>query len=76
MEEGGPMLSGKVGIGGCQGCNKMVFERSDGTFGSIATVDAWGCKLEVNIVLLQELLEGVGTFIVESLELGFAAHCT
>ena len=54
----------------------MVFERSDGTFGSIAMVDAWGCKLEVNIVLLQELLGGVGTFIVESLELGFAAHCT
>ena len=57
-------------IGTAEATNEVVFEGVDGTFGGIAVVDVRGDKLKINLLLMHELLENVGLFIVEALEVG------
>jgi hypothetical protein len=48
----------------------MVLYGSDGSFGSIAAVEARRHKLVVNLFALHEVFEHIRTLVVESLELG------
>jgi hypothetical protein len=48
--------------------DEVVFERSDGTFGGIASVDAGGRKLKIDVFLEEELFSGDGTLVVKVLE--------
>ena len=43
----------------------MVFERSYGSFSGIATVSAWGNKLEVGVLLVEVVFKSLAAFIVK-----------
>jgi hypothetical protein len=49
----------------------VVFERSDVSFGSIASVGVWRSELVVHVDAGRELLEGGGCFIIGFFELWF-----
>ena len=61
-------MNGKVLVHTAQAGDEVILERADGAFGSIATMDVGWSKLEVNIFLNKEVLEGVGAFIVKTME--------
>jgi hypothetical protein len=69
-EETVPFGEGKSGIGGAEDRNEVVFERSDGSLGSIGTVFFGGNSLELNAVFLKGVFERLGTFIVENVKVG------
>ena len=48
----------------------MIFEDADGTFGGVATVGVRGNELEVNVVLAEGFLHGVGALVVKDVEGG------
>jgi hypothetical protein len=48
----------------------VVFTGVYGTFGGIASMNARWRKLEVNVFLSKELLQGFSAFIVEALKAG------
>ena len=50
--------------------NEVIFERADGAFGGVSTVDAGRRKLEVDVFRTEKLLQGLSAFIVEALEAG------
>jgi hypothetical protein len=57
----------KIFVNATQAGDEVIFERSNGTFGSVATMNArWG-KLEVNFFLAHELFEWFSAFVVEAL---------
>jgi len=72
-KEAVPQVEGEVGVSGTEAGDEMIFERADGAFGGIAAVEVRGDQLVVDLVFLEELLEGGGSLIVESLELGAEA---
>ena len=47
----------------------MIFKRSNGPFGCVASMDARRNKLIVHLLLLHEFLQGGRAFIVEALKL-------
>jgi hypothetical protein len=51
----------------------VVFEGPNGTFSSISAVDIGWRQLGINVVIRQVLEEGMGGFIVQTLELGLEA---
>ena len=48
----------------------MVLEGADSAFGGIAAVHTWWNKLEVDFLLVHKVLQELGAFVVEALELG------
>ena len=52
------------GVGAAEASDKMIFERSDGAFCGIATMDTWGNELEIDVFVAHVLLEDGGTFVV------------
>ena len=46
----------------------MVLESTDGPFGNVGTMLIGGYLLELNSVLLERLLEVIGTFVVKDVE--------
>jgi hypothetical protein len=68
-EETIPKMEGKVFIHAAEPGDKMIFEGTNSTFGSITAVDTRGCKLVVDALGPQKLFEGNRTFVVEALEL-------
>ena len=48
----------------------MIFECADRTFGGVAVVGVRGNKLEVNVVLAEGFLHGVGSLVVENVDSG------
>ena len=66
-------MKGEVFVGAAETSDEMVFERADGAFGGIATVEVWRGKLIVDGLCLEELLEGGGCFVVQLLKYGFEA---
>ena len=65
-----PFLVGKVGaVRGNIGA-RMIFECADCTFGSVAAVGVRGNNMEVNIILAEGFLHGVGALAVEDAESG------
>ena len=64
------LLGGKVGVARGESRSKMIFECADCTFGGVAAVGVQGNKLEVNVVLAEGFLNGVGALVVEDVESG------
>ena len=61
----------ELAVTGAETSNEMVLEGADRAFGSIAAVNVrWG-KLEVNVFFSEVVFQGLGSFIVKSLELWF-----
>ena len=48
----------------------MIFECADRTFGGVAVVGVRGDKLEINIVLAEGFMHGVGALVVDDVESG------
>jgi hypothetical protein len=51
-----PQVEGKELVHAAETRDEMVFEGSDGAFGGVSTVDAGRRKLEVDVLLAEELL--------------------
>ena len=65
-----PFLGGKVGVARGESCENMIFEYADCTFVGVSAVGVRGNKLEVNVVLAEGFLHGVGSLVVENLDSG------
>ena len=65
-----PFLGGEVGVARGDSGAEMIFEDADRTFGGVATVGVRGNELEVNVVLAEGFLHGVGALVVEDVESG------
>jgi hypothetical protein len=65
----------EIFVDAAEACNKMVFECANSTFSSIATMNSWWNKLEVDSLIMHKILEHGGAFIVKSLELGTNSSC-
>ena len=65
-----PFLGGKVGVARGESDAKMVFEYVDCTFDVIAAVGLQEDKLEINVVLAEDFLHGVGACIVKDVDSG------
>ena len=65
-----PLLGGKVGVTRGKPGAKMIFESADYTFRGVAVVGVQGDKLEINVVLAEGFLRGVGELVVEDVESG------
>ena len=65
-----PFLGGKFGVARGESGAKMIFECADCTFGGVAAVGVRGKNLEVNVVLAEGFLHGVGALIVEDADSG------
>ena len=63
-------MGGKVGVARGESDEKMIFECADRTFGGVAAVGVQGNKLEVNVVLSEGFLHGVGALVVKDVESG------
>ena len=63
-----PEMKREVLVNTTQASDEVILEGSDGTFGGIAAMDAGGSKLEVNVLMAEKLLQGLGTFIVKALQ--------
>ena len=68
-----PFLGGKVGVARGESGAKMIFECEYRTFGGVAAVGVRGDKLEINGVLAEGFMYGVGALIAKDLE---SAGCT
>ena len=65
-----PFLGGKVGVTRGKSGAKMIFKCVDCTFGGVAAVGVRGKNLEINVVLAEGFLYGVGALVVEDVESG------
>ena len=65
-----PFLGGKVGVARGESGAKIMFECADCTFGGVAEVGVRGDKPEVNVVLEEGFLNGMGAIVVEDVESG------
>jgi hypothetical protein len=72
-EETIPEMEREVLVDAAKAGNEMIFERTDGAFGSIAAVNTRGGKLEIDGLVTKKLLEGGRAFVVKALELGAKA---
>ena len=52
-----PQVDRKMGIGGTETRNEVVFEGSDGALCSVATVDTWWGELKIDVVFREKFLE-------------------
>ena len=65
-----PFLGGKVGVARGESGAKIMFECADCTFGGVAEVGVRWNNLEVNVVLAEGFLHGVGALVVKDVEGG------
>ena len=65
-----PLLGGKVGVARGESGANMISECADCTFGGVVAVGVQGKKMEVNIVLAEDFLHGVGALVAEDVESG------
>ena len=61
-------MQGKVFVDAAEAGNEVVLKGANGTFGSIAVMNAGWCKLEVNVLITKVLFEGLGAFVVQALQ--------
>ena len=69
-DEAIPQVEGKELVHTAETSNEVIFERADGAFGGVSTVDAGRRKLEVDVFRMEKLLQGLSAFIVKALEAG------
>ena len=58
----------EVFVDAAKASNEVILEGADGAFGGIAAVDSWWGELKVDMFFAEELFQGFGAFIVETLE--------
>ena len=63
-------MQGEVFVDAAQAGNEVIFERADGTFGSVASMHAGGYQLEVDTFVDEKGFEGSRAFVVQSMKLG------
>jgi hypothetical protein len=63
-------MQGEFFISAAQGSDKVILECADGPFCCVATMDARRDELKVDVLVSHVLLERLGAFVVEVLELG------
>ena len=63
-------LGGKVEFERGESSARMIFECADRTFGGVAEVGIQENNLEVNVVLAEGFLHGMGALVVEDVESG------
>jgi hypothetical protein len=71
-----PEMKREVFVDTAEAGDEVVLEGADGTLGGVAAVDARRGKLEVDVLGTEELLEGLGAFVVKALEEGLEAGGT
>ena len=57
-------------VDAAQSSDEMVFKCANGTFGCIASVQVGRDKLEIDVGVAKKRLEGGGTLVVQTMELG------
>ena len=62
-------MQGKVFINAAKARNEVILERANGSFGSVAAMNARRDELVVNFLVDDELFKDGGTFVVKSLEI-------
>ena len=62
-------MKGKLFVNTAQSGDEVIFERADGTFGSVATVKARRYELIIDFLFLEERLECCRAFVVEAMQL-------
>ena len=67
-EDAVPKIEWEIAVCAAEAGDKVVFERADGAFGCVSSMDMGRGELEVHLGAVHELLQGFGGFIVESLE--------
>jgi hypothetical protein len=60
-------MEGESLVDTAEASNEMIFEGADGAFGSIATMNIWWGKLEVNVLGGEEIFQCLGSLVVKSL---------
>ena len=63
-DEAVPQVEREVFVDAAEARDEVVFERANGAFGGVASVDAGRDKLVVNVLCDHELFERVGAFVV------------
>ena len=63
-----PKVEGEIFVNAAKSSNEVILEGADGAFGGIAAVDSGRGELKVNFFFAEELFQGFGAFIVETLE--------
>ena len=58
----------KVRVGAAKNGNEMIFERPNGTFGGVPSVDVGWHELVVDVVVVKVGMEGSRSFVVKALE--------
>ena len=66
-------MQGKVFINAAKARNEVILERANGSFGSVAAMNARRDELVVNFLVDDELFKDGRTFVVQSLEFGAQA---
>lgn len=62
-------MNGKILVHAAQAGNEMILERTNGTCGSIVTMNVgWG-KLEVQVFSNKEIFKGIGAFVVKTVRM-------
>ena len=62
-------MEGGFGVCSAEDGDEVIFERLDGPFSGIATMDVWGHQLEVNAFFADCVFESSGCLVVELLQL-------
>ena len=63
-----PEVEREVFVGAAEPGNKMVFECANGSFGGVSSVDMWWHELEGDLLIMEELFENFGGFVIEALQ--------
>ena len=75
-QEAAPACEWEGWVHAAESCDEVVFECLYGPFGSVAAMDVGGNQLVLGIGVVDEVLELLGGFIVESMESWFEAAAT
>ena len=64
-----PEMHGKILVETAEAGNEVIFERPNGPFGGVASMDTRRNKLKIHLLLRHEFFQGGRAFIVEALQL-------
>ena len=59
-----PKVQGEILVSAAKASDEVVFECADGSFSSIVAMDMGWDQLVIDIFSYQEVLEGLGCFVV------------
>ena len=63
-----PFLGEEVGFARGESSAKMIIECVNRLFGGVAAMCIWGVKLEVDILFVEDFLNGTRAFVVDDVE--------